>query len=86
MKKVLIACFLAAIVLWFGYSFGYHRGIREERRAWEATATFDSDPAGRDRVCYRNPRAGVRLFSGPWMNAVNVPDPRVYKEYEHSSR
>jgi hypothetical protein len=37
MKSIVIGGVGAVLVLWLGYSLGYHHGLREERRAWEAT-------------------------------------------------
>ena len=87
MKKALTAGVIAVLVLWFGYSLGYHRGVREERQAWEATRTTEVLGTNRHnvRVSYRNPRTGFVVVSGPKTDAVNVPDPRIYRQFKRSS-
>jgi hypothetical protein len=32
-----VAGILAVLAMWVGCSLGYHRGMQDERRAWEAT-------------------------------------------------
>jgi hypothetical protein len=65
MKKLLAAGVLAVLALWIGYSHGYHQGVREERRAWEATAS--ADPAGAltagGKITLGNETAHVRIYS-----------------------
>jgi hypothetical protein len=102
MRKLLAAGAIAIVALWIGYSAGYQRGSRAERRTWEATAITDPDSGSNThgtttldndtaraavgiRVLYRNPRPDVIVKVSTGLAVANVPDSRVYRQYERSS-
>ena len=92
MKKIVGVAAAAVVVLWFGYSLGYHRGLREERGAWEATrgvslisVTNNGRATAATRVCYADPHHPLYVISGPTGRGArpnrNGPDPRTYHQY-----
>lgn len=97
MKRTIPAAVVAVLGLWLGYYLGYHHGVREERRAWEATEqTTLSSITNRgiigqiSRRSYGNPHLlPVYRVVAPTGRAaerrVNVPDPKVERQYERSS-
>jgi hypothetical protein len=98
MKSIMPAAVAAVVALWLGYFLGYHRGLGEERRAWEATKQVSLGSVTNSgivrqgiRVSYSNPHF-LQLYhiAEPTGRAaesrLNVPDPRTERQYEHSSR
>jgi len=96
MKKMVSASVGAVVVLWFGYSLGYHHGLREERGAWEATrevsmisVTNNGRATAATRICYVDPHHPLYVISGPKGRGAgpnqNGPDPRTYRQYERWS-
>jgi hypothetical protein len=87
----------AVLGLWLGYYPGYHHGLREERRAWEATEqTAVTSITNRgiirqgSRSSYGNPHLlpvyqVVASTGRAAERKVNVPDPRIERQYERSS-
>jgi hypothetical protein len=78
-----------------GYALGYHQGARGERLAWESTLQVDLAPHTgttgsnaawviRHRFLYTNPHGGLRIGIAPGLAAVNRPDPRIYRQFEHA--
>ncbi len=79
------------------YSLGYHQGVQVERRAWEATRETSLNSVtnrGRitqiTRIYYGNPHYSSLPFVAPptgrtAKTLVNTPDPRTYRQYDHSS-
>ena len=97
MKRTIPAAVAAVLVLWLGYFLGYHHGLQEERRAWEATrevslvsVTNRGIITQSTRWSYMNPHYIPLYFvaepTGRGAKTVmNAPDPRTYRQYEHSS-
>ena len=98
MKRIVIGGVGAVLMLWLGYSLGYHNGLREERRAWEATeqtslvaVTNKGRPTIQSsRHSYSNPHLlPLYHIAEPTGRAaemrINQPDPRTAQQYEHSS-
>jgi hypothetical protein len=98
MKRTFIEVVLLGLVLWLGSSLGYHRGLHEERRAWEATeqtslvaVTNKGRPTIQSsRHSYSNPHLlPLYHIAEPTGRAaetrINQPDPRTTQQYEHSS-
>ena len=79
MKQALTAATLVLVALGIGWSLGYHQGLRQERRAWEACQQH----VARDRddrnspawALYRSPHDGAQEGYDP-IPRLNVPDPR----------
>jgi hypothetical protein len=95
MKTTGIAAVLVALALWPGYYFGYHNGVEQERRAWEATketslisVTNRGLIRQSTRISYANPHYPLYFVAEPTGRAVktvvNTPDPRIYRQYDHS--
>jgi hypothetical protein len=81
MKKLWIITIPLVLGLWAGYALGYHQGTREEASAWLATGpTEGRDSTDGHLFCYRNPHMGP-FYTSLHPRAVNVPDPRVYRQY-----
>ena len=98
MKSIVIGGAGAVLVLWLGYSLGYHHGLREERQAWEATeqtSLVTVTNKGRPTIqsslhSYSNPHLlPLYYVAEPTGRAaemrINQPDPRTAQQYEHSS-
>ena len=95
MNKTLTMGVPVVLALWFGFSTGYHRGTREERQAWERTASIawtTTEPVLQGvakpgfHISYKNPHCGIMMIpSRHGITAVNRADPRVYRQYEHFS-
>jgi hypothetical protein len=95
--RFLIPRVAAVLALWLGYFLGYRHGLREERRAWEATEQASlSSVTNRGiilqgtRISYSNPHLlPLYYIAQPTGRAaerrMNVPDPRAERQYEHSS-
>ncbi|MCX6916622.1 MAG: hypothetical protein NT167_26850 [Verrucomicrobia bacterium] len=88
---------LAAVVAIGAYSLGYHQGVQVERRAWEDTRETSLNSVTNKglitqstRTAYANPHYSALPFvAGPTGRAAkmlaNTPDPRTYRQYDHSS-
>jgi len=87
---------LAVVVAPGAYSLGYHHGVQIERRAWENTRVTSLNSVTNrgiltqsTRISYANPHSPLYFVAGPTGRAaktlVNAPDPRTYRQYDHSS-
>ena len=87
---------LAVVVALGAYSLGYHEGVQVERQAWENTRVTSLNSATNKglitqstRTSYANPHYSPLPFvAGPTGRAAkmlaNTPDPRTYRQYDHS--
>jgi hypothetical protein len=88
---------LAVVVALGAYLLGYHHGVQVERREWENTRVTSLNSVTNEgiitqstRTSYANPHYSPLPFvAGPTGRAaktlVNTPDPRTYRQYDHSS-
>jgi hypothetical protein len=84
-----------------GYSLGYYHGhgngLQEEQQAWEATLQVPLNSlTNRIRTtqslrasCANPHRLPIYFVAGPTGRAartvMNAPDPRIYRQYDHST-
>jgi hypothetical protein len=91
-----LASLVVAVALDTVYLLGYHHGLQQERRAWEATKETSLNSVTNrgiirqsTRISYANPHSPLYFVVGPTgrgaRTVVNTPDPRTYRDLEHSS-
>ena len=56
LRKVLLIAILVVVSLWAGYGIGYHRAVRDERRALSSSIRVERDRP--DRVFVGPPTGG----------------------------
>ena len=84
MKSLSLIGLVVVLALWVGYSLGYRQGVKNEERAWSSTAQMEKSDKSDLKIVYRNPHIGIFVASSPRKAPVNVPDPRIYRQYEDS--
>ena len=84
MKRLSLIGLVVVLALWVGYSLGYRQGAKNEERAWSSTAQIEKSDKPDLKIVYRNPHTGIIVASSRGKAPVNVPDPRIYRQYEHS--